>query len=285
MPTRVVRDWTDSLRFESLSPEAERLFIRLIMKADDFGRYHADPRLVKAGCFPLIAVTHAEIMDCLGALSAVGLVVVYTSGGRSYISIPNFRQRGRSGASKFPAPDGEVAGWMPTVDRQLTVTCPTVDGHMTGICQASALGGGGGDGGGGEGGGEGGGVDGAIAQGAPPGLGALSVLGGAVDPPPGWPRSERGAVAVGEVAGVPGEFSGRKWNEAAGVGFVDWNGKAIRSFGHWIKSEWGRNQDHEKRSANRAGGHRGDHRPNRNLGTANPGDAAPYVASGNVVRL
>ena len=53
MPSRILRDWTDSLRFDGLSAEAERLFTRLIMKADDYGRFHADPRLLRAGCFPL----------------------------------------------------------------------------------------------------------------------------------------------------------------------------------------------------------------------------------------
>ena len=56
MPTRMLRDWTDSLKFDGLSAEAERLFARLLMKADDYGRYHADPRLVRAGCFPLTEV-------------------------------------------------------------------------------------------------------------------------------------------------------------------------------------------------------------------------------------
>jgi len=47
MPNRILRDWTDSDRVNSLSAEAERLFIRLIMKADDYGRYlgGAGPRI------------------------------------------------------------------------------------------------------------------------------------------------------------------------------------------------------------------------------------------------
>jgi hypothetical protein len=53
MPTRILRDYTDSAAFDGLSAEGERLFIRLLMKADDFGRFHANPKLVKALCFPL----------------------------------------------------------------------------------------------------------------------------------------------------------------------------------------------------------------------------------------
>ena len=53
MPNRILRDYTDSLCFDGIGAEVERLFIRLLTKADDYGRFHADPRLVGAACFPL----------------------------------------------------------------------------------------------------------------------------------------------------------------------------------------------------------------------------------------
>jgi len=52
-PNRILRDYTDSLRFDGITADAERLFVRLIMKADDYGRFHAEPRLLRSGCFPL----------------------------------------------------------------------------------------------------------------------------------------------------------------------------------------------------------------------------------------
>ena len=52
MPNRILRDWTDSEPVNSLSVHAERLFVRLIMKADDYGRLTDHPKLLRAMLFP-----------------------------------------------------------------------------------------------------------------------------------------------------------------------------------------------------------------------------------------
>lgn len=121
MPTRILRDWTDSQRLEKVSAEAERLFVRLIMKADDFGRFHADPRLVSAACLPLVRqMTDKAISSCLKELADADLIDIYSSSGRNYLEIKNFNQRTRSQSSKFPANDG-----------QMTVKCLSNDGQVT----------------------------------------------------------------------------------------------------------------------------------------------------------
>jgi hypothetical protein len=107
MPNRILRDWTDSYTVEPLSAEGERLFVRLIMKADDFGRYHADPRLVRAGCFPLlINLRDAEILHWIAECK-------------------------KAEESKFPAPDGQPKDWRPVRDGPMTVTCQSHDGQVT----------------------------------------------------------------------------------------------------------------------------------------------------------
>lgn len=114
MPTRLLRDWTDSARVEHLSAEAERLFVRLIMRADDYGRFHADPRLVSAACLPLVRqVTDERVESWIGEIHAAGLVSVYQANGRKFLEIANFGQRTRAQKSKFPDIDGQV-----------TVICP-----------------------------------------------------------------------------------------------------------------------------------------------------------------
>lgn len=108
MPNRMLRDWTDSARMEHVSPEAERLFVRLIMKADDFGRFHAEPRLIAGACFPLVrTATEKNIMAWLSELRAANLVFVYAADGRNYLEIRNFGQRMRSKQSRFPSHDGQ----------------------------------------------------------------------------------------------------------------------------------------------------------------------------------
>lgn len=111
----MLRDWTDSLKFDGLSAEAERLFTRLLMKADDFGRYHANPRLLKSGCFPLAEDLRANTVAAwLTELSDRQLVFCYTSGTVEYLAIYNYGQRLRQARAKFPQPTGKPPGWMAT---------------------------------------------------------------------------------------------------------------------------------------------------------------------------
>jgi hypothetical protein len=115
MPTRILRDYTESAPFDGISAEAERLFVRLLMKADDFGRFHATPKLIKALCFPLSEDLRANTVAAwLTELSDRQLVFCYTSGAGSYLALPKFGQRLRAESrSKFPPPDGEPPNWHP----------------------------------------------------------------------------------------------------------------------------------------------------------------------------
>lgn len=99
---------------EGISPDAERLFARLIMKADDYGRFYADPRLVKAGCFPLEdQIRLNDLVRWLDELSHRQLILRYEVHGRSYLALPNWGQRMRETRAKFPPPDGEPDNWLP----------------------------------------------------------------------------------------------------------------------------------------------------------------------------
>ena len=53
MPNRILRDYTDSIQVNELSDGAETFFIRLMMKADDYGKFHGNPKLLKANLYPL----------------------------------------------------------------------------------------------------------------------------------------------------------------------------------------------------------------------------------------
>lgn len=127
MPTRILRDWTDSYAFDELSAEAERLFTRLIMKVDDFARYYRDPRLIRANCFPLSeSIKVKEVDQWVQELIKRKLVMEYTSKSVAYIAVPKFRQRSRASNSKFPAPDGCPVDWTPPDEQEPTMK-PTVE--------------------------------------------------------------------------------------------------------------------------------------------------------------
>lgn len=112
MPERMLRDWTDSEPVNSLDWAAECLFTRLIMKADDFGRFHGNPRLLKSLLFPLKdGLRDADISRWIAACETAGLIRVYTDkvSGKPFIEIRNYGQRLRSKQAKFPDENGNFA--------------------------------------------------------------------------------------------------------------------------------------------------------------------------------
>lgn len=115
MPNRILRDWTDSDRLDGVSAEAERMFVRLLMKADDYGRFHAEPRRLKAALFPLIdSLRQDAIVRWLTELSARQLILLYESADhRQLLAIPRFGQRLKQSVPKFPPPVGMPDGWIP----------------------------------------------------------------------------------------------------------------------------------------------------------------------------
>jgi hypothetical protein len=134
MPNRILRDWTDSPTVNDLSWQAEVFFVRLIMKADDYGRFAAHPRLLRSLLFPMRdGIRETDISRWLAECEKAGLIRPYADDEKPFLVIQKFNQRMRlKKPSKFPEPPDEAD------DLHMTVTRPSRDGHMT------ARGGGGG---------------------------------------------------------------------------------------------------------------------------------------------
>ena len=119
MPNRILRDWTDSFAVHELNANEERFFVRLLMKADDFGRFHGSPKLLKAALFPLHSLDDKDVTKWRDKCSTEGLIDLYEDDrGRVYLEVKNFNQRTRATTSKYPARSS---------DRQVTVTRPSHD--------------------------------------------------------------------------------------------------------------------------------------------------------------
>lgn len=104
MPVRLLRDWTDSTTMDGLEWQAEVFFVRLIMKADDHGRFHGNLKLLKSLCFPLrSAVRESDIALWLEQLQSAGLIALYETDGKPVLVIQKFGQSVRS-KSRFPEP-------------------------------------------------------------------------------------------------------------------------------------------------------------------------------------
>lgn len=125
MPNRIVREtWIDSPRIDQLDANAERFYLRLILKADDFGRFHGHHSLLRAGLFPLKDdVRNTDIARWIAACEKAGVLRCYEVDSKPYIQVNDFKQRTRLGISKFPNP--------PTDDGQMTVKRPSSDGQTT----------------------------------------------------------------------------------------------------------------------------------------------------------
>jgi len=106
MPSRILRDWTDSESVNSISAQAERFFVRLLMKMDDYGCFTADVRLLRAALFPLLIdqVREADIPRWIAECEKAGLVRSYEVESKRYLTVPKHGQRLRHGKRRFPAP-------------------------------------------------------------------------------------------------------------------------------------------------------------------------------------
>ncbi len=117
MPTRIIRDGIlDSEAINSLSESCELFYRRLMSLVDDYGRYEANPDVLRAKLFALQLDRWPteRVKSNLAALgesrcTSVGhgdspLVTVYEVGGKKYLQINNFGQRVQS-KEKYPSPD------------------------------------------------------------------------------------------------------------------------------------------------------------------------------------
>lgn len=104
MANRILRDWTASETIDVLSPEAEVFFTRLIMKADDYGSFYSNPKLIRSALFPLKEYKDATISKWVNECIEAKVIFAYTVDGREYLRIVNFGQRLRNMRSSFPQP-------------------------------------------------------------------------------------------------------------------------------------------------------------------------------------
>lgn len=109
MPNRIIKESIcDSEKLASLKDFEFRLWVGLITQADDMGRGDARPPIIKGRVFPLREqVTHKNIADGLNALESIGLIALYTVGGRPFFWFPSWseHQRVRDCKPKFPGPE------------------------------------------------------------------------------------------------------------------------------------------------------------------------------------
>jgi len=127
MPNRYIRESAiESESVNSLSWQAEVFFRRLLNRVDDFGRFTANPALLRASIFPLQLdrVTEADVQRMLAECEAAGLLFVYSSSCKRFI-ILNKWEKGRAKESKYPPPDDDTIKRMQTYVYRCSHMSPT----------------------------------------------------------------------------------------------------------------------------------------------------------------
>lgn len=79
-----------SRKINSVSLGAECMYVRILLLTDDFGRYHADPRILRAHAFSLRGVTNKTILKWLRELVEIELVRLYSVNSEEYLEIVRF---------------------------------------------------------------------------------------------------------------------------------------------------------------------------------------------------
>lgn len=106
---KIIRDSLfESEKMAGLSDFEFRVWISLLLLADDAGRGDARPAIIKGRAFPLRErVTLKEIDAAVHGLAANSCVALYTVGGRPYYWFPTWseHQRIRDCKPKYPAPE------------------------------------------------------------------------------------------------------------------------------------------------------------------------------------
>lgn len=107
MPNRIIKETIcTSEDIDSLTPELEVFFYRLMVVCDDFGLMDARPAIIKARCYPLKSIDIKRIQLNLDSLVRVNLISTYFVDGKPYLHITNWEkhQQIRAKRAKFPLP-------------------------------------------------------------------------------------------------------------------------------------------------------------------------------------
>jgi hypothetical protein len=135
VPVRILREGIlTSERVDALGAEGEVFYRRLMSVVDDFGRYTANPKLLRAACYPLRVddVKNEHVIAWLSECRRAGLVLVYAVDGKNYLEMLDFRQQVRSKQSKYPNPPSSANGCLALDEQSQSTAHLDEDGGVDG---------------------------------------------------------------------------------------------------------------------------------------------------------
>lgn len=103
--SRSIRDFTASDKMKTLSATAERFFIRLLLRIDDYGNIEYDKEFLLRDLFPKhTSIRVSELAAWVDACKTARLIHLYEVESKIYIHVPEFRQKLRWPKAKYPQP-------------------------------------------------------------------------------------------------------------------------------------------------------------------------------------
>ena len=99
-----------SKKVNTISEGAENLYYRLNINADDYGRYHAEPAIIKGQIYTLRKISLKQIENRIQELFKVRLIKLYRNNGEPYLEIVDFEKHqtfksDRPKKAEFPEPE------------------------------------------------------------------------------------------------------------------------------------------------------------------------------------
>lgn len=132
MPNRIVREAIlSSEKIAALGWPEEVFYRRLMSVVDDYGRFEANPQLLRSRCYPLQTddVSVTDIGKWLGACRKAGVIVLYAVDNKQYLEVLNFQQQQRSASKCPPPPAPDINCYQLPASAHLGVVVSVVEGE------------------------------------------------------------------------------------------------------------------------------------------------------------
>lgn len=218
MPQRFLKPGlTTSKRWNRCSLLAQSFYVRLITLVDDYGRYEGDPELLRSMAFPygkpdgsMLTVEEAESL--LAELVSRELLVRYEVQGKRCLALTRWRERPRV-ASRYPDPPHPMQTFANICEQMLPPSpSPSPVPSPTPAPE--------------------------------PGVEIATDI----ELPKGFPRTLEEACVHCDFIGVTREFCAKVWNKAMSRSGYDSKNQPIRSFRHYLATEWAYEQERAVRN-------------------------------------
>ncbi len=124
MPDRMVREGLlASRKWAGLKLHLQNLFVRLILAADDYGTFPANPALIRSRCYPLELerAREADLQRWLDELEHAGLVRFHWHRDDRYLTLEKFGQAERLKHPRAKYPRSTTDGEAPDVSGQVVL--------------------------------------------------------------------------------------------------------------------------------------------------------------------